>query len=273
MPSRDTGPPTAAELVADLAAEHADLDEVLSPLPAEAWLTPTPSPGWNVADQVGHLGYFDRTAAQAITDPDGFGAHLADMLGRLEAGDDMDALTLDEPRRLTADELLAWWRQGRAELVDAASGLDDATRLPWYGPPMSVRSFLTARLMETWAHGQDVVDAAGAARRATDRLRHIAQLGVITRGWSYVVRGMEAPEGDVGVVLERPAGGTWMWGPSGGPDRIEGPAEDFCLVVTQRRHVADTALIVTGSAAADWMAHAQAFAGGPTEGPAPRRSR
>ena len=32
---------------------------------------------------------------------------------------------------------------------------------PWYGPSMSARSFVTARLMETWAHGMDVADALG----------------------------------------------------------------------------------------------------------------
>jgi uncharacterized protein (TIGR03084 family) len=129
--------------------------------------------------------------------------------------------------------------------------------------------------METWAHGQDIVDTAQAAgvpvdRPPTDRLRHIAQLGVITRGWSYAVRRMEAPAGDVRVELDAPSGEVWAWGPDGAADVVRGPAEDFCLVVTQRRHPADTALEVVGDLATDWLAHAQAFAGGPTEGPQPR---
>ena len=73
---------------------------------------------------------------------------------------------------------------------------------------MGVMSFVSARLMETWAHGQDVADAltgarpgAAAGRTPTDRLRHIAHLGVRARPYSYVVRGLEVPA----------AGSTWCW--------------------------------------------------------------
>jgi uncharacterized protein (TIGR03084 family) len=174
--------------------------------------------------------------------------------------------------------LLDAWRDNRRSLARAAATLDDSARVEWYGPSMSAKSFLTARLMEVWAHGQDVVDAvheAGmvASRPPTDRLRHIAQLGVITRGWSYVNRGMEVPAGDVRVELQAPSGETWTWGPDDGPDAVRGPAEDFCLVVTQRRHPHDTRLEVVGDVARDWLVHAQAFAGAPTDGPAPATQR
>jgi uncharacterized protein (TIGR03084 family) len=138
---------------------------------------------------------------------------------------------------------------------------------------MGAKSFLTARLMECWAHGQDIVDTVGAHRPASDRLRHIARLGYLTRGWSYRNRRLEPPEGDVAVVLIAPSGETWTFGDDGGDgNRIEGSAEDFCLVVTQRRNVADTALVVRGERAADWMRVAQAFAGPATDGPAPKGS-
>ena len=140
---------------------------------------------------------------------------------------------------------------------------------------MGLRSFLTARLMECWAHGQDVVDAvdvSGTRRPATDRLRHVAQLGVITRGWSYRVRGRDVPEGEVRVELAAPSGAMWTWGDPSATERLSGPAADFCLVVTQRRHVADTALVTTGAAAREWLEIAQAFAGAATRGPAPRTS-
>ena len=136
---------------------------------------------------------------------------------------------------------------------------------------MSVRSFATARLMETWAHGQDVVDALGATRPPTDRLRHIAYIGFSTRGWSYAVRGRDAPTAPVRVELTLPSGETWTAGDEGARERVTGGAEDFCLVVTQRRNVADTALDVVGDAAAEWMSIAQCFAGGPTQGPPPSR--
>lgn len=256
---------SVADLARDLEAEQAALDAVVAPLTDDQWSLATPSPGWSVADQIGHLGYFDRTAAMAITDPESFAAETERLMGSGSAMDD----TLAVPRTLAPADLLTWWREARDGLRDAAAGLDEDARLVWYGPPMGAKSFLTARLMEAWAHGQDVCDAVGARREATHRLRHIAQLGFITRGWSYIVRGETPPDSPLAVELAAPSGEAWHWGDPAAAERIEGPAEDFCLVVTQRRHVADTALTVTGDSAADWMDKAQAFAGGATDGPAP----
>lgn len=251
-----------SETAADLAAEHAALDAVVAGLTDEQWATPTPSPGWTVADQIGHLTYFDGAAAIAITDEAAFAASIGALL------EDMDGVTLH--RHLAPSELLAAWRANRARLLDVARQLEPGRRVPWYGPSMSARSFLTARLMETWAHGQDVVDAVGATREATDRLRHICQIGFITRGWTYANRQEEQPPTAVRLELTSPSGSLWTWGPDDAPESVRGPALDFCLVVTQRRHVDDTALETSGPAARDWMEKAQAFAGPATTGPAPR---
>lgn len=256
------------DLCADLAAEHAALDAVVADLDDAAWDTATASPRWAVRDQIGHLAYFDEAATQAITDPDRFASDLAAALG----GDVTAFLESTEVRGRTLPpaDLLAWWREQRAALLAAAAPLDPKARLPWYGPSMGARSFVTARLMETWAHGQDVVDALGATRPASDRLRHVADLGVRTRGFSYVIKDRAAPEGPVFVALAAPEGGTWAWGDPDAADRVTGPAEDFCLVVTQRRHPADTALVADGALAAEWLSIAQCFAGGPSYGPPPR---
>lgn len=260
-------------LAADLAAEQDALDAVVVSLESDQWHLPTPSPGWSVTDQIGHLTYFDRTATAAIEDPAAFAA-TRDQLVRasLDGAASAEALTLGSYRAMAPPELLKAWREGRAGLGRAAAGLTDDARVEWYGPSMSARSFLTARLMETWAHGQDIVDTArdtgvAAKREPSHRLRHVAQLGVITRGWSYLNRGMEVPGGDMRVELVAPSGDTWTWGPEGAGAVVRGPAEDFCLVVTQRRHPDDTRLEVVGEAAHDWLHHAQAFAGPPTHGP------
>lgn len=258
-----------SEVVEDLVAEQEALDRVVAELTDEQFRLPTPSERWSVADQLGHLTYFDTTATLAITDPAAFADHKSQLTSSLADAPAVDELTLGSFRRLDPPEQLAAWRHGRLDLEAAARTLADDARVEWYGPSMGSKSFLTARLMEVWAHGQDVCDAVGASRPASDRLRHIAQLGVITRGWSYLVRGEEPPDDPVRVELTSPSGDVWRWGDDGAADAVIGPAEDFCLVVTQRRHVDDTELAITGDAARDWMVKAQAFAGGPTTGPEP----
>jgi uncharacterized protein (TIGR03084 family) len=131
---------------------------------------------------------------------------------------------------------------------------------------MSVASSATARLMETWAHGLDIADTLGETLPETARLRHIAHLGVRTFGFSFVNRGRKIPAAEVAVHLTAPDGTRWSWGASAATDRVEGPALDFCLVVTQRRHVDDTSLVASGPVADSWLRHAQAFAGPPGPG-------
>ena len=149
---------------------------------------------------------------------------------------------MERGRGMAPAELLAGWRAGRTALLDTLRPLDPKTRIPWYGPAMGARSFATARLMETWAHGQDVVDALGLERPPSGRLRHVAHIGVLARPFAYATRGLDVPAADVRVQLVAPDGSTWTWGPEDCADAVEGDALDFCLVVTQRRHVADTAL-------------------------------
>lgn len=260
-----------SEVLADLLAEQEALDAVVATLSAEQLALPTPSPRWSVADQLAHLTFFDRSAALAIRDGEAFANSVSELIETAVRGDEaMDQFTLGRWRHLAPADLLQAWREGRSLLATEAATLKDGDRVAWYGPSMGSKSFLTARLMEVWAHGQDIVDTVGGDRPATDRLRHIAQLGFITRKWSYVNRGLVAPEGDVLVVLSSPSGETWSFGEDTG-DTITGPAEDFCLVVTQRRNVDDTALRVEGERAQAWMQLAQAFAGPATDGPAARR--
>lgn len=256
-------------LLSDLAEEHADLDRVVSALADDQWSHATPARGWDVRDQIAHLAYFDTQAVLSAVDPPAFAA------GRAQAIADYDGFeerTLALGQRCTPTELRSAWRAGRTAMLDVFEALQGSDRLEWYGPPMSAMSFVTARLMETWAHGQDVVDAVGAERQSTDRLRHVAHLGVRTRGFSYAVRGLDAPAGDVRVELEPPSGGApWRWGPESADNLLTGSALDFCLLVTQRRHRHDVALAAVGPLADEWLDIAQAFAGGPGPGRPPRR--
>lgn len=258
--------PDLTSILTDLADEHADLDRLVASLDDAAWATPTPAEGWNVQDQVAHLAYFDGEARRAIVDADGFNAGLveivADPVGWMER-----AVALG--RAKSAAEVLAWWRAGRSSLLEVAAGVDPKARIPWYGPPMGALSFLSARLMETWIHGQDVVDALGLEREPTARLRHIAHIAVRARAFNYAQHGRPVPDSEVRVELNAPDGALWSWGAEGAADRISGTALDFCLLTTQRRHLADTDLRVEGPLATEWMAIAQAFAGPPGPGRRP----
>jgi uncharacterized protein (TIGR03084 family) len=255
-----------AALVADLAAESADLTRLLVPLAPADWELPTPAAGWAIRDQVSHLAFFDEAATLSATDPARFQQEAGEMMS---AAADFTETVARDHRHLPPGDLLEWLATAREEYLRTFAGLAPSTRLPWYGPPMSAASSVTARLMETWAHGQDVADALGAARPATARLRNIAHLGVATMGFSFTLRGQPVPTAPVRVELAGPDGASWSWGPADAADRVQGDALDFCLLVTQRRHRLDTGLTVTGPVAVAWLDLAQAFAGPPGPGRPP----
>jgi len=256
------------EVLEDLVAEHAALDSVLARMPERAWDTPTHAPGWLVRDQVTHLANSDEAATRAIVDADLFRAEVAALARSADRGARGER-SLAKGRAMSPAALLDWWRSASAALVGAARTVPPKSRLPWYGPDMSVTSFITARLMETWSHGLDVVDAVGIEQPDTDRLRHVAFIGVLTRAFSYTNRGLSPNAAPVSVRLVAPSGAIWTFGEEDAPDRIEGTATDFCRLVTQRRHLADTRLSVTGPNAQEWMAIAQTFAGPPGRGRQP----
>jgi uncharacterized protein (TIGR03084 family) len=239
-------------LCGDLAAEHAELDALVAPLSEERWSLATPAEGWTIRDTILHLALTDEAARLAVADPAGFAAYRR----RRRAADQFRA-----NRALPAPHLLELWRGNRRRLLDALRRVDPKARVAWFGPPMSAMSHATARLMETWAHGQDVVDALGIERAPGARLRHVAHLGVRTRAYSYTQHGLSPPATAVRVELLAPDGSVWTWGEATAPDRVVGPAADFCLVVVQRRHLDDTDLVCRGPHAREWLLIAQAFAG------------
>jgi uncharacterized protein (TIGR03084 family) len=250
-------------VLADLAAEGDRLESLVSSLDEAGWRTPTPAVGWDVATQVAHLAWTDDAALAAATDKQAWDALVLEAIADPEHAADTAALAggAVPPRRL-----LERWHAGRVRLADVLRTYPSGQKMPWYGPPMSATSMATARLMETWAHSLDVHEALGAAPEVSDRIRHIAHLGVRTRLFSFAVRGETAPEAEPRVTLTGPSGDVWTWGPEAGPEAVTGPAYDFCLLVTQRVHRADTDLVATGPGADRWLDIAQCFAGPPGEG-------
>jgi uncharacterized protein (TIGR03084 family) len=259
-------------LTAALAAESADLLGLLTALGEVGWDAPTPAAGWSIRDQVTHVAFFDDATLLSLRDQRAF---LAQREHLLALGERTGDLIAEQYRNLPGSFCLEWLASSRASLIKAYKAVDPAVRLPWYGPDFSVPASITGRLMETWAHGQDIADTIGAVRQPTARLRHIADLGIRAFAFSFKGRGLAVPVKPVRVELAGPgpvAAETWTWGPDDAEDRITGDALDFCLVVTQRRNVADTSLTVTGDVATRWIAIAQAFAGPATDPRPPRTS-
>lgn len=247
----------------DVAAETGCMMSLLLPLPVVAWEKATPAEGWTVRDQVSHLTFSDNAAYLALTDRAAFNRLLA------EAQPDPVAFVdrANIPGQgIGVPQLLGGFVQTRVQMVQALRSVVPQTRVPWFGPPMSVLSFVAARLMETWAHGQDIRDALDADMVATDRLRHIVDLGVRTLPNSFRAHGRPIPAAPVRVEVTGPTGELWVWGDEGAANRVTGSALDFCLVITQRRHPQDTDVITSGPVAAEWIAIAQAFAGPPGPG-------
>ena len=254
--------------VIDFRDESEALFGLMRPLPAEAFGTPTQFKQWTFDDVIGHLHLWNHAADLSLTDEGAFQAFIGKVIGYVARG------ALREFERewlggLRGAELLEQWHGFVGEMSERFGAADPLARVKWAGPDMSVRSSITARLMETWAHGQEIYDLLGVERVDTDRIHNIAILGMNTFGWTFVNRKLEVPEPVPHVRLEAPSGAIWEWNADVESDLVEGSAAGFCQVVTQVRSLADTDLRVTGDVANRWMSIAQCFAGPVSDPPAP----
>jgi uncharacterized protein (TIGR03084 family) len=253
-------------LADDLALETASFAMIIDVLADADWSRPTPASGWSVADQVSHLAYFDEMAVLGALDRAEF-ERRRDAAPVVDAnGDRISERVAMRYRGTPPAELRAWWHSARDELDRVYRSADPSLRVPWYGADMSVAAMLTARIMETWAHGHDVADALGGQWPVTAALRQVAHLAVRAIPNSFRARGRPVPDAPVRVELVAPDGAVWTWGPEDAVDRVRGPAVDLCLVATQRRHPDDTALVAVGPVATEWLTIAQAYAGPPGAG-------
>jgi uncharacterized protein (TIGR03084 family) len=260
-----------APALARLAEEAEALDALLEQLADDAFGQTTPFYGWTIGDVVRHFIVVDWQARLAMTDV----AAFAEAMQRLRQG--ASTPVAGEPQRnesyfrlrnyerteigmLPRAELIARWHDGRRQLFGAAAMETEDRKIGWYGPPMRISRLLAARLMEYWCYGQDLYDALRVKRPNRDHIHSVADFGVRTRGFSFSLHGLEAPEMPR-IELVAPSGQLWVWGDADAHDRIRGEAEQFCLVVTQRRNIADTQLQVTGAGANKWMDICQTIAG------------
>jgi len=257
--------PEFANVFADVAAAAAELDQLVSPLDDDQWQLPTPAPGWTIAHQVAHLSANFHLVAAAATDPDEYQARTASFGGDFDANQAaLLAPYLAQPARALLDR----WRVEFAAAERALAQVPDGQLVPWLRS-LPAPVLAAAGVMELFAHGQDIADALRRPRRYPDWVRPLVGFAVRNWDFGYRARGLPVPEIELRYELTAPSGAAWEHGPAGATERIAGPAVDFCLLVTRRRHRADLALVATGAEADRWLDLAQAYRGGPGADRAP----
>ncbi|MEU6024720.1 TIGR03084 family metal-binding protein [Micromonospora sp. NPDC047134] len=253
-------------VIADLIAEGEDIDRLVADLGEQGWATPTPAPGWTVAHQVAHLAATFRLAALAASNPEAFQGVISRLTPNFSANVDAAlAEFLAEPPPV----LLSRWRAERAGAEKALAALPPDQMVPWLVRPLPAAVLAMAGMMETFAHGQDIADALGVRREYTDRVGHLVAFAVRTWDFGYLARELPVPEVEFRFELTAPSGKVWCFGPEDSAQRITGPAVDFCLLVTRRRHRDDLGLTASGEIADGWLDIAQAYRGPAGEGRRP----
>jgi uncharacterized protein (TIGR03084 family) len=242
---------------------------LLSALEETNWAKKTQFKEWTINDIIAHLHFGDYAADLSLQGDVAF----KDFVRQIAEANKQGLKHLEFVHvwlgQTKNRDLLARWRKFSLAMAERFAAADPKQRVLWFGPDMSVRSSITARLMETWAHAQAIYDLLGETRHNSDRLKNIVVIGLNTFGWTFTNRGLPIPPDMPYVRLTAPSGEVWEWNQPSQNNRIEGSAEEFCQVVTQVRNIADTRLKVTGATATSWMSMAQCFAGPPESPPAP----
>ncbi len=253
----------------DFRQESLALAALIETLPETRYATQTQFKTWTIEDVLGHLHIFNHAANLSLQSSEAFEEFYAPIRAGVAAGKSMLETQYEWLDGLTGRALFDAWLALSEQTAENFSQADPKARLKWAGPDMSARSFITARQMETWAHGQEIFDVLGVEREEADRIKNIVHMGVLAYGWTFVNRKLDVPEPTPHVQLTAPSGAAWEWNTPQDDNRIEGSATEFAQVVTQVRNVADTALQTKGEPAKRWLTFAQCFAGKPEDPPPP----
>ena len=238
----------------DLEAETLALAAVVENLTEEQWRAPTVAEGWDSHETVLHLGAADSFAHLTLTDQ----VEFAKAHRRLTGGEvSLNGLLPAEVHEASGADLWQWFRTLRADMIAAFRQCQPKDRIAWIGPEIGAMSMASGRMMESWTHSHDLADSFGVAYPQTDRLRHVAHLGVVTRGFSYVNRGLAPPTEPIRVELGSPTGELWTWGPEDAVASVRGSAYEFCKVITHRQTLAESTIEPSGELAVEWMEIAQ----------------
>lgn len=232
------------EILSDLVAEQQYQDQFLQKTNIRDWKKKTPFTGWTIHDTVGHLAASEGYAYNALEE----GGSRLDEASQYETFNEFYAAGFQPGRSMRPQDVIEWWREARAKVVDSLSRTSPSQRVPWFAGDMSAKTFATARLMETWTHGLDIHTTMDSEPDDTPRLRHIAWLAWKTLPHAFEDAGQpyEAP---VRVEVIGPAYAKYVFGPADTDQVIKGTAGDWCRVAVRRRSPDDTNLKAQGQVA------------------------
>ncbi|MFQ5947936.1 MAG: maleylpyruvate isomerase family mycothiol-dependent enzyme [Acidimicrobiia bacterium] len=243
------------EILADLVAEQQALDQFLQKVPERNWKLPTPAEGWDIRDTISHLAWTEEYAYHALEED---GSRLPETAGE-DPPEEFAQAGIEVGRQKRPPEVIEWWRHARARVVDSLSRRNADENVPWLATSMSAKSFATARLMETWAHGLDIHHALGEEAEDTPRLRHVAWLSWWALPHAFRNAGEEYVE-PVRLELVGPNYAKWVFGPEDTDQVIRGVAGEWCRVTVQRLSFEDaTTLKAEGEVAESALRVARAY--------------
>ena len=251
----------------DFKNESDSLYKILKNIKVDAFSKETQFKSWTINDVLYHLHVWNKAALLSLKSESKFQEFLQDFISAVKSGTSPRDYEKKLSENKVGQELLLLWKKNYEKVSDEFSISDPKSRVKWAGPDMSVRSSITARLMETWAHGQEIYDQLGLNRVEDDRIRNIVVIGMNTFGWTFRNRNLVVPQKMPRLFLLSPSKIKWEWNEDNKEDSIIGNASEFCQVVTQVRNINDTSLKVTGNIAKKWMSIAQCFAGPPEDPP------
>ena len=242
---------------------------ILENLKEQDYEMPTQFKGWTFNNVIGHLHVWNYAADISLKDGDEWKNFANSALQALGNGSSMNEFEQTITKGIQGPELLSMWKEYYTEMTERFAVADPKKRVKWMGPDMSVRSSISARHMETWAHAQELYDSLGLDRINEDRIKNIVIIGNNTFKWCFTVHKKTLPSIRPYLKLISPSGEIWEYNEFSEEHKIEGLAEEFCQVVTQVRNIQDVNLKLTGSIAEEWMSVAQCFAGGAEQPPKP----
>ncbi len=233
------------DVLSDLVAEQQQLDQYLQKITVNKWGIKLPDDEWTIRDVISHLAHFQEYALDVVA---GDGSMLDDF-DTYETIEDLVAVGIRRGQEMRPQDVIEWWRGGRAKAVDALSKVSPRDRVPWIFSDMSAKTFATIQLAEVWAHGLDVYAAMGEEPEDTDRLRHVIWMTQKSLPWAF---GLEDEEYSTPVRIEGigPMYTKYSAGPETSDQVIRGPAGEICRVAVQRLHPDDAEnVVIKGSVA------------------------